>query len=336
LSSKLLIQRHFQAQQADMAADTEKTSVRLVTVDAESASRRLDNFLLTELKGLPRSRIYRLIRKGEVRVNKGRSKAAYKLVEGDVVRVPPVSGLGGGSEYRPDRAKADWINRYVLHEDESLLVLDKPSGLAVHGGSGINLGAIELLRAGKPDCRYLELVHRLDRDTSGCLLVAKKRSALRHLHAQFRENQVQKIYQALLLGSWQQGDREVDLPLVVENRRNGERHVRPGNADEGKSALTRFYPEEYYADAVLVRVELLTGRTHQIRAHAAAIGHPVAGDSRYGDNQNDPAGLRRLFLHAGMLGFEHPGTGHKVSFKSPLEPALKSVLKQLADRQRQL
>jgi 23S rRNA pseudouridine955/2504/2580 synthase len=304
-----------------------KSSARLVTVDAESAQRRVDNFLLSELKGLPRSRIYSMIRKGEVRVNKGRTRASYKLAEGDIVRIPPVSTFQNMTDKASDGSKTDWILQHILHEDESLLVLDKPSGLAVHGGSGISLGAIELLRASRPDCHYLELVHRLDRATSGCLLLAKKRSVLRRMHEIFREGKIEKIYQALLLGEWQGGDREVDLPLVVTHRKNGERYVRPGN--EGKTAVTRFYPEEYLEGAVLVRVELLTGRTHQIRVHAAAIDHPVAGDERYGEGAGTPAGLKRLFLHAGSLKFVHPGTGKAVRYTSPLDPALRKLVTRL-------
>jgi 23S rRNA pseudouridine955/2504/2580 synthase len=310
-----------------MTDETNKSSARLVTVDAESAQRRLDNFLMSELKGLPRSRIYSMIRKGEVRVNKGRTRAAYKLLEGDVVRIPPVTKLSGTGGSVPDRTKSNWILSYILHEDDSLLVLDKPSGLAVHGGSGISLGAIELLRASRPDCHYLELVHRLDRDTSGCLLFAKKRSVLRRMHEIFREGKIKKIYHALLLGEWQGGDRVVDLPLVVDQRKNGERHVRPGK--EGKAALTKFFPEEYLEDAVLVRIELLTGRTHQIRVHAAAIGHPVAGDKRYGEGTGKPAGLKRLFLHAGTLQFKHPATGKVVRYTSPLDPALGNLVVKL-------
>lgn len=308
-----------------MTERNNKSEVRRVKVDSESADRRLDNFLLSELKGLPRARIYSMIRKGEVRVNKGRAKASYRLVTGDIVRIPPVVWQG-----RPGKRGAsapDWILQHILHEDDQLLVLDKPSGLAVHGGSGISLGAIEMLRANKPECRFLELVHRLDRDTSGCLLLAKKRSALRRLHEAFREGEVGKWYQALLIGEWQGGEREVDLPLVTEHRRNGERHVRPGK--EGKVALTRFIPVEYFADFVFVNIELMTGRTHQIRAHSAAIEHPVAGDKRYGDSDRDPIGLKRLFLHAGQINFVHPGTGKPVKYSSPLGPVLRNTLNKL-------
>ena len=301
---------------------------QLVTVDADSADRRLDNFLLGLLKGLPRTRIYRMIRKGEVRVNKGRSKPAYRVAEGDVVRIPPVHGLREGDEHKISQDRAGWITEHILYEDSCLLVLDKPSGLAVHGGSGINLGVIELLRAARPDNRYMELVHRLDRATSGCLLIAKKRSSLRRLHEAFREGQVRKIYHALLQGKWTGGKREVAEPLVTEHRQGGERHVRTGA--EGKHAVTRFYPERIFKNAVLVRVELLTGRTHQIRVHSASIGHPIAGDERYGNGQS-PAGLKRLFLHASELSFKHPDDGRSVKFESPLEPGLRRVLDSLAN-----
>jgi 23S rRNA pseudouridine955/2504/2580 synthase len=299
------------------------SDVRLVTVGADSVDRRLDNFLLTELKGLPRTRIYRLIRTGEVRVNKGRVKPAYRLAAGDVVRIPPVRGLRDGAAVLA-APKVAWINDCVVYEDEYLLVINKPSGLAVHGGSGISHGAIELLRSARPDSRYLELVHRLDKDTSGCLLIAKKRSALRQLHDLFREGQVRKIYLALLKGQWAGGMQEISLPLVTEHRKGGERHVRVG--EDGKPALTRVFPQEQFVDAVLARIELLTGRTHQIRVHAAAIGHPVAGDERYGPTPWRPFGLRRLFLHAHRLEFAHPNTAARVRVEVPLDDSLLEVL----------
>jgi len=311
-----------------MTTSVQKTAARLVTVDAESAGRRLDNFLLAELKGLPRTRVYRMIRKGEVRVNKGRSKPTNRLVEGDIVRIPPVHGLRDGAPtHVPAAARVEWIKQRIVHEDDGLLILDKPAGLAVHGGSGISLGAIELLRVARPDCRYLELVHRLDRDTSGCLIVAKKRSVLRQLHEQLRGGQFNKRYYALLEGPWTGGDREVSLPLVVENRQSGERHVRTGA--EGKAACTRFFPREAFNSAVLCEVELLTGRTHQIRVHAAAIHHPVAGDKRYGPDVSALPGLQRLFLHASIIGFRHPLTEQPVEYSAPLPEELTSVLARL-------
>ncbi len=310
-----------------MATPGAKTAARQVTVDGDSAGRRLDNFLVSELKGMPRNRIYRMIRKGEVRINKGRCKPDSRLAEGDVVRIPPVFAEQAAEVTGGDRRKAAWINARILHEDDCLLVLDKPAGLAVHGGSGISLGAIELLRAARPDCRYLELVHRLDRDTSGCLLVAKKRSALRILHEQLRAGTTEKTYLALLLGEWHGDSRVVDLPLVVEHRRNGERHVRTGA--DGKPAATRFHPQERFGTAVLCRVDLLTGRTHQIRVHAAAIGHPVAGDSRYGEAAAAGQDFARLCLHAHRIVVDHPGDGRRSEFTAPLPEAFEAELRRL-------
>jgi 23S rRNA pseudouridine955/2504/2580 synthase len=301
---------------------------RLVEVDADTVGRRLDNFLMSALKGLPRPRVYRLIRSGEVRVNKGRSKPSYHLAAGDVVRIPPVRGLEKDAAPFVKPGRSDWLNACVLYEDDYFLALNKPSGLAVHGGSGVSLGAIELLRVARPDSHYLELVHRLDRDTSGCLLVAKKRSSLRQLHTAFREGHIRKIYYALLSGQWKGGNREVALPLMTEHREGGERHVRTGA--DGKPALTRFFPQRRYENAVFTEVELLTGRTHQIRVHAAAIGHPVAGDTRYGSSaEAPPAGLRRLFLHAGKLEFIHPGSGEQICIEAPIEAELQAVLARL-------
>ena len=306
--------------------DPKQRSVRLVTVDADSANRRLDNFLLTELKGLPRARIYSMIRKGEVRVNKGRAKPATRLVAGDQVRIPPVTeSLKKAPQIAPH--KAGWILERIVYEDDHLLMIDKPAGLAVHGGSGISLGAIELLRAARPDSRFLELVHRLDRETSGCLLVAKKRSALRKLHEEFRSGKVNKYYLALLLGDWHGDAREVDMPLLVEHRQNGERHVRP--AAEGKPALTVFQPEQRLAECILMNVRLVTGRTHQIRVHAAAIGHPVAGDKKYGSGLPGPAGLDRLFLHAHKLEIAHPDHGEVLTLEAPLDAQLRTTLEKL-------
>ncbi len=311
-----------------MSTSGAKTAARQVTVDADSAGRRLDNFLLAELKGLPRTRIYRMIRKGEVRVNKGRCKPVRRLAEGDVVRIPPVLQEPASEAAVSDPRRAAWIKQRILYEDDCLLVLDKPSGLAVHGGSGINLGAIELLRAARPDCRYLELAHRLDRDTSGCLLVAKKRSALRRLHEQLREGQTEKTYLALVIGAWSGGSRAVSLPLQVEHRRNGERHVR--TSPDGKPALTKFHPQERFANAALCSVDLLTGRTHQIRVHAAAIGHPVAGDTRYGETDDSGSGgFDRLMLHAGSIAFTHPGEGRPVEFSAPLPESFTAALNRL-------
>jgi 23S rRNA pseudouridine955/2504/2580 synthase len=296
-------------------------------VDGENSGRRLDNFLLSELKGLPRTRVYRMIRKGEVRVNKGRSKPDYRLEEGDVVRLPPVHGLSGDAPLKLAPGRAAWINEHIVYEDPALLVLNKPAGLAVHGGSGVSMGAIEVLRAARPEARSLELVHRLDRETSGLLIVAKKRSALRRLHQAFRDNSVEKTYTALLVGEWSGGRREVDLPLQTEHRQSGERHVRVGA--DGKSALSVFTPVQRYVGATLVSVRIHTGRTHQIRAHAAAIGYPIAGDDRYGADAWRAEKLDRLFLHAASLAFPHPDDERRISLESPLDPALLRVLERL-------
>ncbi len=289
-----------------------------VTAGAEDAGRRLDNFLLTRLKGVPRTHVYRLIRGGEVRVNSGRAKASYRLVAGDVIRVPPVRQPDAINAPPPGRVRADWIEALILHEDTELLVLNKPSGLAVHGGSGISLGVIELLRVARGPRCTLELAHRLDRDTSGCLLIAKRASALRNLHAQFRNGDVDKRYLALLIGRWSGRARTVDAPLVTDERRGGERHVRVDAS--GKAAVTHFVPLERFDTAVLADVHLDTGRTHQIRVHAASIGHPVAGDERYGPG-HDPIvagqGLKRLFLHARSLGFRRPGTDEPLCIEAP-------------------
>lgn len=301
-----------------------------VTAGEEEAGRRLDNFLMSHLKGVPRAHVYRLIRSGEVRVNSRRVQASYRLLSGDEVRVPPVRQPDAGNAPPASRVRGEWIEARILHEDDDLLVLNKPSGLAVHGGSGISLGAIELLRATRGPRVSLELVHRLDRDTSGCLLIAKRPAALRALHAQFREGTVDKRYLALLIGRWPGRARTVDAPLVTYERRGGERHVRVDAA--GKEAVTHFVPLERFPDAVLAEVHLTTGRTHQIRVHAASIGHPVAGDDRYGP-ADDPVvrdhGLQRLFLHSRSLGFQSPRTGEQITVEAPLGEDLTGPLERL-------
>lgn len=291
---------------------------RVVTVTDEESQRRLDNFLVSRLKGVPRTHVYRIIRSGEVRVNSRRASPEQRLEAGDRVRIPPVQlgPVGRTRQIRPETS--DWIERQVLYEDADLLVIDKPAGLAVHGGSGVSLGAIELLRAARPDAPFLELVHRLDRETSGCLLFAKKRSSLRKLQAQFREGTVEKTYLALMVGNLKAAERTVNSPLLTTERRGGERHVRVDPA--GKAALTRLVRERRFPGATLVRVNLVTGRTHQIRVHAASIGHPVAGDERYGV-ADDPVvanyNLRRLFLHARSLAFISPHNG-PLTIEAPL------------------
>jgi 23S rRNA pseudouridine955/2504/2580 synthase len=303
---------------------------RTITVDLDDADRRLDNFLLTRLKGVPRSRVYRMIRGGEVRVNKGRAKPDRRLVVGDEVRIPPVHKEVKTANRGARPTNVGWLEERIIYEDRDLLVLNKPAGIAVHGGSGISFGVIELLRAARGDREGLELVHRLDRDTSGCLLVAKRRPALRKLHECFREGEVHKRYTALLLGSWPGGNRTVTEPLLTSQRRGGERHVRVD--PRGKSAFTRFIPEEQFRLAQLTTVEPQTGRTHQIRVHAAHIEHAVAGDPRYGPDCDPVAakfGLARLFLHAESLVFDSPKGDRVIRAECPLDDELLAVLERL-------
>ncbi len=297
----------------------------MVTIDAERSGQRLDNFLLAVLKGVPRTHIYRIVRKGEIRINKGRRKADYRLQVGDVVRIPPID-VKAPPPPAPDLA---WLADLILFEDDWLLVLDKPSGMAVHGGSGLSFGVIEALRALRPAARGLELVHRLDRATSGCLLIAKRRSALRGLHESLRSGHFGKHYVALLQGVWAGGARTVDAPLL--RRETGERRVVVDAA--GKPAQTHFAPRRRFRDATLTDVRLGTGRTHQVRVHAAYLGNPVAGDERYGDPKAagvwKQRGLARLFLHAARLSFPHPATGQTVDIESPLPKDLVRVLESL-------
>ena len=304
--------------------------VSQVIVGSDSAQRRLDNFLLSHLKGLPRPRVYRMIRSGEVRVNKRRAKPGYRLEPGDVIRVPPIARIDKGFRARPRQANSKWITECVIYEDHDLLVLDKPAGLAVHGGSGISFGVIELLRAAKPHSTCLELAHRLDRDTSGCLLIAKRRSSLRKLHQMFREGKVEKTYLALLAGRWDGGRRTIDSPLYTQQRQGGERHVRIDK--DGKSAMTQIEPQVRFDCATLVNAQLLTGRTHQIRVHTASIGYPVLGDRRYGSDDllmEKKLGLERLFLHATALNFESPSRDMRIAVESPLDDELRAVLARL-------
>ena len=304
------------------------TGVRKVRIDADAAGQRVDNFLHRELPGVPRARVYRLLRRGEVRVNGGRVRAEYRLEAGDEVRIPPVRLREEGPAPSADRAAAILDN--VLYEDKKLLVIDKPAGIAVHGGSGISHGVIELLRAARPDLKDLSLVHRLDRETSGCLVIAKKRSALRALHEKFREGIVEKNYLALVVGDWQFGEQLIDAPLLVTHRKGGERHVIV--SPEGKAAQTRVRLSKTYGKFSLVQCSPLTGRTHQIRVHLQSAGFPIAGDDRYGDpdaNKRVKAlGLARLFLHAQSISFpdEH---GNELHFAAPLPDDLDRFLSAL-------
>lgn len=303
--------------------------VRHVSIDRRHAGQRLDNFLIRELKGVPRSRIYRILRKGEVRVNGARAKPEYRLEEGDQVRLPPVRMAPVAP--RPPAEGYRWLEERVLYEDEDLLIIDKPAGMAVHRGTGIGLGVIEALRSTRPAETALELVHRLDRGTSGCLLLAKTRTALTSLHRQMREGGMDKRYLALVRGRWRGRGRSVRTVLEKGRLQSGERMVRV--AEEGQEAESYFTPRRSYAHETLVEIRLVTGRTHQARVHAAHLGHPIAGDDKYGDRDFNREmrglGLRRLFLHAARLEFVHPTSGCKVHAQSPLPADLQAVLDRL-------
>jgi len=307
--------------------------VRLVTIDEDNVGQRIDNFLLSKLKGVPKSMIYRIVRKGEVRVNKKRIKPEYKLAEGDQVRIPPVRVSEDNYRTAPS-ANLERVSRLedrILFEDKHILVLNKPAGIAVHGGSGVDYGVIEALRSLRPQQKFLELVHRLDKDTSGVLLVAKKRSALKHLHDQLRHKQMQKDYQALVRGEWQKHDKVVKAPLLKLTLKSGERIVRVNT--EGKASETRFKILQRYDGATLVQASPVTGRTHQIRVHCQYAGHPIACDEKYSEQKFDDSmralGLNRLFLHAAQLKFTHPDTETEMTVQAPLDPVLLELLDKL-------
>jgi len=280
-----------------------KPEVRFVEVSDAHAGQRIDNFLLRHLKGVPKSRIYRILRKGEVRVNKSRVKAEYRLCDGDIVRIPPVRVADAKPALSVSRSLEQLLSEAVVFEDDRLLIINKPSGLAVHGGSGINQGLIEALRVMRPEARFLELVHRLDRDTSGCIMIAKKRSMLRFLHEQLRSGKVDKRYLALVSGRWPNRRKVVNEPLLKNTLQSGERIV--SVSPEGKKSITEFSVVERYAQATLVEAKPITGRTHQIRVHAQYAGHPLLGDDKYGNSEAcrnfRQKGLKRLFLHAVSL-----------------------------------
>lgn len=305
--------------------------VRSVIVDEGNAGQRIDNFLKTLLKGVPATHIYRCLRRGEIRVNKGRVRQYFRLSIGDVVRLPPMVVKAEPDNLRPRDAELREITDSILYEDAGLLALNKPAGIAVHGGSGVAFGVIEILRSSRPNAPYLELVHRLDRETSGCLLIAKKRSILRQLHTSLRQRQLAKEYVALVQGRWEGGRRVVSANLRRSVLRSGERMVEV--SDEGKPATTVLTPIERGTDSSLLRVRTRSGRTHQIRVHAASIGHPIAGDEKYGNQSFNQIlkrlGLQRLFLHASALDFLNPGSGEQLAVAAPLPEALFAVLTNL-------
>lgn len=306
-----------------------------VRVDCEAVGQRIDNFLIRHLRGVPRSHLYRVLRRGEVRVNRSRVKPEYRLQAGDEVRIPPLRRPDHTrvSERVPD-ATLSRVETQIIFEDERLLVIDKPAGIAVHGGSGISHGLIETLRLLRPD-QELELAHRLDRETSGCLLISKRRSMLRELHQLLRDNAIEKRYLALLVGQLDRRRVKVEAPLRRNVLRSGERVVRVDPV-EGKPAITQFRRVRILSDTTLVEARLVTGRTHQIRVHAAHLGVPIAGDDKYGDVRRDQwlrrLGLKRLFLHAASITFRLPHTGANLHIEAPLPPELAAVLQSATNK----
>ena len=306
--------------------------VQYIEATEGDAGQRLDNFLVRNLKGVPRTHVYRLLRKGEVRVNSKRAKPDQRVEAGDRIRLPPVRRPepGAATSARPPAAALQkLITDAVVYEDADLMVINKPAGIAVHGGSGLSHGVIEVLRAAYPDLKELDLVHRLDRETSGCLIVAKRRAALRDLHAQLREGRAEKRYLALVCGKWDLGQKRIELPLATGERRGGERHV--AVRSHGQMAVSTFKPVQFFGIvATLMEIEIGTGKTHQIRVHAAYAGHPVAGDDKYGDRERNEVlrdyGLSRMFLHAASIGFDRPGTHEPLLVSAPLGPDLHVVL----------
>ena len=325
-------------------ADPSAPSVKLIEVGEDGDGQRLDNFLMRQLKGVPKTHVYRIIRSGEVRVNKGRAAADTRLALGDSVRLPPVRTSARAAE-KAAAAPHVPVGRgfTILHEDESLVAIDKPAGTAVHGGSGVSFGVIEQMRAARPEARFLELVHRLDRETSGVLLIAKKRSALKNLQDQFRERETGKTYLALVLGAWPANKKVLDKPLHKYLLASGEGMVGEGERrvkvvarddPDGMRAVTLVKVAQRFEGFSLLEVTIKTGRTHQIRVHLASEGHAIAGDDKYGDfsvNKGlDKSGLKRMFLHAWRLRFTHPATGEAVALEAALPPELAGFLSGLA------
>ncbi len=315
-----------------MTKKNQQNQVSFITVDETHVDRRLDNFLISHFGSLPKTRIYKMIRKGEVRVNKGRIKQNYRLQAGDTVRIPPVYILPEQAITAPSAGLSALIQNSIIYEDERLVVINKPANVAVHSGSGIKHGVIEILRAQRGETQFLELVHRLDRATSGCLLIAKDHKTLRAMHDMLKSGQVEKNYLALLQGQLTGTIQTVDMPLLKMDATSGERKVVVNNS--GKQAITHFHLLERFNTASLCRVELITGRTHQIRVHASHINQPLAGDEKYGDwgfnRAMKKSGLKRLFLHAQTLSFEIPDTKKSITLKAPLPKELEQCLDKLA------
>ncbi|MFN3751751.1 MAG: RluA family pseudouridine synthase [Thiobacillus sp.] len=316
--------------------DLEKDSVRRLKVDDSADGQRLDNFLVARLKGVPKSRLYKLVRGGEVRVNGGRVDVGHRLVLGDEVRIPPVRTAAPAPTAAPRLPPSTHrLLPAILYRDDALIALNKPAGMAVHGGSGISRGVIEQLRLELPECRYMELVHRLDRETSGVLLIALKRRALVNLHAAMRAGQIEKRYFTLVAGRWPNPVQHVKLPLHKRVTDTGEKRVTV--RDEGQAAHTIFRRLRQFEEFTLLEAELKTGRTHQIRVHASHLGFPIAGDDKYGDFERNKRlakqGLKRMFLHAARLVFDHPISGERMTVEAPLPADLQSFLDNLSHAQ---
>lgn len=313
-----------------------RQGVRKVVVDEDNHGQRVDNYLMAQIRDVPRSIIYRIIRKGEVRVNKGRVKPDTRLNTGDEVRIPPVTRKEKPAQVVPGSRVQGVMQDAVVFENDQMLVVNKPSGIAVHGGSGLDFGLIEVLRAARPEARFLELVHRLDRDTSGLVMVAKKRSALRYLQDELRHKRIRKHYHALVAGDWPGSVRKVSEPLLRFELGSGERRVRVDEA--GKDSLTRFRVLDSFSGYTLVEASPVTGRTHQIRVHSAWAGHPIAGDDKYMDDVSlrafRSAGGQRLMLHARALDFTLPSTGEPVHLEAPYDEAFSELMAKLAARRK--
>lgn len=313
------------------SADAIKPSVSTVAIEEDSAGQRIDNFLVKTLKGVPKSHLYRILRSGEVRVNSKRIDATYRLVVGDLVRIPPIRVAPAAVI---ESGKAPAMSRFadsIIFEDDAMLVINKPAGFAVHGGSGISRGVIEQLRLERPQAKFLELVHRLDRETSGVLMLAKKRSALVALHEAIRSNQTDKRYLMLVHGNWTEKKKRVQLPLQKYVLASGERRV--SVHDDGQPSETVFYLRESFADFSLLEAQLITGRTHQLRVQLAHLGYPIAGDDKYGDfsvnKDMHKQGLKRMFLHSFETNIRHPLSGDKLKLAAPLPVELQKFLQRL-------
>lgn len=311
--------------------DLSKESVSWVTIDESSESQRIDNFLFKHLKGVPKSHVYRILRSGEVRVNSKRVDATCRLVMGDVLRIPPVRTARPADNGEPKAAAPQMLSKHIIFQDDALLILNKPAGMAVHGGSGVSRGVIEQMRLEHPEFKFLELVHRLDRETSGVLLMAKKRSALVEMHRAMRDGDTEKRYFTLIKGQWHNAKQSVKLPLLKYLTGTGERRV--SVSEEGQSAHTIFTLQKSWPEFCLLEAELKTGRTHQIRVHLSHLGFPIAGDDKYGDFPLNKAlqkrGLKRMFLHARQMVFKHPLTGEVLSIEAPLPDDLEKFLRLL-------